>query len=740
MSFAPPDDAFQTIVTRLGLGYAVPQLRTGGISSMAQLADLEAGRYDTLGIFERDRAKLTYLITSVQGARKGVSSFISGASSSPSAARPALAPPPSVSRVEIPAVNVEGGNESADTTTSPATLETSRSGLLSPAAPLELSQSLSEEEVENEEKGQHSLSEANVERKEQDGDHQQVDAAKEGAFPRIAVAVRKRPLSQAEQIRGDCDAIDSGGDVVLVREPRTRVDCSKEVAEQVFRFDRAFGGDESNAGVYGSTVARLVPGVFEGQRSSVFAFGQTGSGKTHTLLGAQGGGDGQGGEPGLYALAAADIFQTVAQRASEELEVGVAFFEVYGKKLFDLLNERTEVKCMENCFSKVQILGLQETAATSVQELLRLVDKGHACRSVGETAANAQSSRSHAVLRLRVLRRRPAPRPGAAGRRASQHDGDLAVEEVGKMSFIDLAGSERGSDTSSKGGKAQREGAEINTSLLALKEVIRALDRGSSRTPFRGSKLTQVLKDSLVGEGCRTVMVACASPSSRDVVHTLNTLRYANRVKDYDHAVEAGASSMPVSGPVKKTRPKAKPFEVLAPSSQRAPATRRQGATFDRVDENAPPDILSGPSYCLAKESQKVAGASANQSAPHKEVCWRSAASKEATKATLEMLLDAGIIPLASAPATASARRSAILSSSTEGLVAAHKASNRTSLEILKANMRLNKAADRSTGKEGIPALVFISGIEANIKEEMENLARLQKEVDRFRRLSGLDT
>eukprot|EP00668_Euglena_longa_P003286 GGOE01003844.1.p1 GENE.GGOE01003844.1~~GGOE01003844.1.p1 ORF type:complete len:738 (-),score=150.10 GGOE01003844.1:211-2184(-) len=139
------------------------------------------------------------------------------------------------------------------------------------------------------------------------------------------------------------------------------------------------------------------------------------------------------------------------------------------------------------------------------------VERGLAQRSMGETGANAQSSRSHAILNI-VLR-------------------DDGGKFAGKFTFIDLAGNERGADTKDSDSKTRMEGAEINKSLLALKECIRALDIGRSHIPFRGSKLTEVLKDSFTGN-CRTVMIAAIGPSSAASEHTLNTLRYADRVKD----------------------------------------------------------------------------------------------------------------------------------------------------------------------------------------------------------------
>lgn len=149
---------------------------------------------------------------------------------------------------------------------------------------------------------------------------------------------------------------------------------------------------------------------------------------------------------------------------------------------------------------------------------MKLIEKGASNRSTGSTSANRDSSRSHAVLQLHL--RKP---------NSSKID-----EEHGRLTFIDLAGSERGADTDQASRTTRLEGAEINTSLLALKEVIRALATGDAMThiPFRGSKLTQVLKESFVGKNSRTVMVACVAPNMTNCEHTLNTLRYADRVKE----------------------------------------------------------------------------------------------------------------------------------------------------------------------------------------------------------------
>lgn len=160
-------------------------------------------------------------------------------------------------------------------------------------------------------------------------------------------------------------------------------------------------------------------------------------------------------------------------------------------------------------------------------------------RVSGTTSANSNSSRSHAVLQL-ILKTtnttNPQPKvrtPSGSSRSKQTFAIRAPTREVGKMSLIDLAGSERGKDTAD-GDRVQRmEGAQINKSLLALKECIRALGRGDgAHVPFRGSTLTKVLRDSFIGEKSKICMIAMISPTHSDVENTMNTLRYADRVKE----------------------------------------------------------------------------------------------------------------------------------------------------------------------------------------------------------------
>lgn len=168
-------------------------------------------------------------------------------------------------------------------------------------------------------------------------------------------------------------------------------------------------------------------------------------------------------------------------------------------------------------------------------------------RTSGTTAANANSSRSHAILQIILKTPSTNAAPPSASRNINHNNPAVSrrpMKEVGKMSLIDLAGSERGKDTAS-GDRLQRmEGSEINKSLLALKECIRALGRGDgSHVPFRGSTLTKVLRDSFIGDKSKVCMIAMVSPTHSDVENTMNTLRYADRVKELRAGDHGGIQS-----------------------------------------------------------------------------------------------------------------------------------------------------------------------------------------------------
>ncbi|XP_035641778.1 kinesin-like protein KIF2A isoform X3 [Oncorhynchus keta] len=330
---------------------------------------------------------------------------------------------------------------------------------------------------------------------------------------RICVCVRKRPLNKKELTIRDLDVITiPSKDVVMVHEPKQKVDLTRYLENQTFRFDYAFDDSTTNEMVYRFTARPLVETIFEKGMATCFAYGQTGSGKTHTM-GGDFSGKNQDCSKGIYALAARDVFVMLKKPCYRKLELQVyaTFFEIYSGKVFDLLNGKAKLRVLEDGKQQVQVVGLHERDVKCTEDVLKLIEVGNSCRTSGQTSANAHSSRSHAVFQI-ILRRK-----------GKMH---------GKFSLIDLAGNERGADTSSADRQTRLEGAEINKSLLALKECIRALGRNKPHTPFRASKLTQVLRDSFIGENSRTCMIATISPGMTSCENTLNTLRYANRVKE----------------------------------------------------------------------------------------------------------------------------------------------------------------------------------------------------------------
>uniref|UniRef100_A0A674P1H0 Kinesin-like protein n=1 Tax=Takifugu rubripes TaxID=31033 RepID=A0A674P1H0_TAKRU len=344
---------------------------------------------------------------------------------------------------------------------------------------------------------------------------------------RICVCVRKRPLNKQEMNKKEIDVVSVPGQgALLVHEPRQKVDLTKYLDNQAFQFDYSFDESATNDLVYKFTAKPLVQSMFEGGMATCFAYGQTGSGKTHTM-GGDFTGKQQNSSKGIYAFAALEVFALLNHRrfSNLDLSVYVSFFEIYNGKVYDLLNKKAKLRVLEDERQQVQVVGLEEVCVSTAEDVVKLIQLGSACRTSGQTSANANSSRSHAVLQV-VLRRN-----------------DRATTLHGKFSLVDLAGNERGTDVSSNDRNTLVETAEINRSLLALKECIRSLGKNSDHIPFRMSTLTKVLRDSFIGEKSRTCMIAMVSPGMASCEYTMNTLRYADRVKELNCNSASSAAS-----------------------------------------------------------------------------------------------------------------------------------------------------------------------------------------------------
>ena len=368
------------------------------------------------------------------------------------------------------------------------------------------------------------------------GTMQWTTSAKEKPEPgqsNILVAVRVRTLLANEKSSGARNIMKClNENMVIIMDPGLtaqddylRLNKSKE---RKYAFDHVFDESASQQYVYDKTCKFLISGVLQGFNATVFAYGATGAGKTYTMMGGAGS-SGTDNQFGIMSLALSDLFSQVSFE-SRNFHVRCSFLEVYNETLRDLLSPSAAfLDLREDPEKGMSVCGITEVGGVrSAQEIIDLLRRGNKNRTTEPTAANVTSSRSHAVLQVTV-----------------EH-GNQNETLVGKLSLIDLAGSERASQTANKGLRLL-EGANINRSLLALGNCITALaDAGGKPVfvPYRDSKLTRLLKDSL-GGNCRTVMIANASPNHLNYEDTHNTLKYANRAKNIKTKAVRNVLSVP---------------------------------------------------------------------------------------------------------------------------------------------------------------------------------------------------
>uniref|UniRef100_G1PK19 Kinesin-like protein n=1 Tax=Myotis lucifugus TaxID=59463 RepID=G1PK19_MYOLU len=300
----------------------------------------------------------------------------------------------------------------------------------------------------------------------------------------------------------------------------------KKGKDLTFVFDRVFGEAATQQDVFQHTTHSILDSFLQGYNCSVFAYGATGAGKTHTMLGRE-------GDPGIMYLTTMELYRRLEARQEEkQFEVLISYQEVYNEQIHDLLEPKGPLAIREDPDKGVVVQGLSFHQPTSAEQLLEMLTRGNRNRTQHPTDANATSSRSHAIFQIFVKQQDRVP-------------GLTQALQVAKMSLIDLAGSERASSTHAKGERL-REGANINRSLLALINVLNALADAKGRkshVPYRDSKLTRLLKDS-IGGNCRTVMIAAISPSSLTYEDTYNTLKYADRAKEIKLSLKSNVVSL----------------------------------------------------------------------------------------------------------------------------------------------------------------------------------------------------
>ena len=323
---------------------------------------------------------------------------------------------------------------------------------------------------------------------------------------KIFVVVRKRPIFQKEINNGEIDCISVINPRVYIHECKIQIDgITKYLEDHEFYFDATFGEDSKNYDIYNITLYPMINLVLNQGIVTCFAYGQTGSGKTFTMN-------------ALEKEAIDDLFSE-SEKMGNPFDFYVSFFEIYRGSLYDLLNNKSKVEILDDKNGKVHIYGLINQIAETPQMMHHIIDSANAIRTTHNTVTNETSSRSHAICNIVIKLKN-------------------SDEEYGKLSLVDLAGSERAQETQSNNKERRAEGAEINKSLLALKECIRALDEKKNNpdqhVPFRASKLTHVLRDSFVSKNdkSRIIMISCVMPSYKCCNHSLNTLRYSDRLKE----------------------------------------------------------------------------------------------------------------------------------------------------------------------------------------------------------------
>lgn len=329
----------------------------------------------------------------------------------------------------------------------------------------------------------------------------------------MKVVVRCRPMNQKEIAQGHKRIIEMNvkKGTIEINNP-----AKKEEVPRMFTYDSVYDWNSKQIDLYDETFRQLVDSVLEGYNGTIFAYGQTGTGKTFTMEGVR-------SDPilrGVIPNSFEHIFTHIARTQNQQYLVRASYLEIYQEDIRDLLSKdqsrRLELK--ERPDTGVYVKDLQSFVCKSVKEIEHVMNVGNQNRAVGATNMNEHSSRSHAIFIITI----ECSEPGA--------DGENHIR-VGKLNMVDLAGSERQTKTGATGERL-KEATKINLSLSALGNVISALvDGKSTHVPYRDSKLTRLLQDSL-GGNARTVMVANIGPASYNFEETITTLRYANRAKN----------------------------------------------------------------------------------------------------------------------------------------------------------------------------------------------------------------
>ena len=329
----------------------------------------------------------------------------------------------------------------------------------------------------------------------------------------ITVAIRIRPLNKNELEVSPVEGIKIINNFSLLVSTESSINNKKsnQIKEKQFFFDYVFDKTSSQQQIYENTTKNLLSGLIDGFNATVFAYGATGSGKTYTMLGTS-------KEMGIMPRSVSDLFKILNKYKNKDYKIEVSYIEIYNEIIRDLLAEGNMIDLHEDPEKGVVLLGVREIEVENTENFYDVLFSGNKRRTTRSTNNNETSSRSHAVLRI-ILDNKDT------------NSNDIVT---GKFILVDLAGSEKTSynlNNNIQNQERQKEGSNINKSLLALGNCIIALSSKKKFIPWRDSKLTRILKDSLGGNS-RIVMISTISPSIINIDETINTLVYSNSAKN----------------------------------------------------------------------------------------------------------------------------------------------------------------------------------------------------------------
>ncbi|KAK9347247.1 P-loop containing nucleoside triphosphate hydrolase protein [Lipomyces starkeyi] len=334
----------------------------------------------------------------------------------------------------------------------------------------------------------------------------------------IKVVARFRPQNATELQQGGSPIVSFVGEDTCTLE-------TKDFGGN-FTFDQVFSMESKQSDVFSFSIKSTVDDILNGYNGTVFAYGQTGAGKSYTMMGPSI----EGAQRGIIPRIVEQIFASIMQSPAEiEYTVRVSYMEIYMERIKDLLQPTNDNLPIHEEKSKgVYVKGLSEIYVASVEEVYEVMRQGAEARAVASTNMNQESSRSHSIFALVV----------------SQKNVETGSSKTGQLFLVDLAGSEKVGKTGASG-LVLEEAKKINKSLSALGMVINALTDGkSTHVPYRDSKLTRILQESLGGNSRTTLIVNC-SPSSYNDQETISTLRFGVRAKNIKNKPKINAELSP---------------------------------------------------------------------------------------------------------------------------------------------------------------------------------------------------